>query len=388
MRFGEVYDKYRQKRLTCEDAAYLPGVCERTFRRHVGRYEEEGREGLYDRRLEKVAHNAAPVDEVIEMVELYTARYSDFSVAHFYDKYRDKHNGERSYNWVRTRLQEAGVVAKNKKRGKHRLKRERKPMVGMMLHQDASMHEWLEGSVHDLVVTLDDATGEIYSAFLVDQEGTWSSFRGMKEVIETQGLCCTLYTDRGSHYWTTPKAGSKVDKSNPTQFKRAMDQLGIDMIAAYSPEARGRSERMFRTLQGRLPKELKLEGIKENDLEAANNFIADIFLPSLNKKLAKEAAEKESAFVPWIDSATKLENILCIQEKRTVNNDNTVSYKSKKFQIPKNNERCHYVKAKVKIQEYEDGSIAIFHGPRQLARYSSDGSLEVTGGENLVGKAA
>lgn len=386
MRFEDVYERQRSKRLTCEEAADLLGVCERTFRRYVERYEEEGVQGLYDRRIDKAAHNAAPVDEVFELVELFETRYSDFSIAHFHDKYREKHNGERSYNWVRTQLQQAGVVKKQKKKGSHRKRRARKPMAGMMLHQDGSTHEWLPGLTCDLIVTMDDATSEVYSAILVKEEGTWSSFESMSEVIQEQGLPCTLYTDRGTHYWTTLKAGGKVDKQTPTQFRRAMEQMGIEMIAAYSPEARGRSERMFRTIQGRLPKELVIEGI--TDMATANTYIKEHFLPALNRLVKKEAEEEESAFVPWIDSTTKLENILCIQEPRTVNKDNTVSYKTKRLQIPKSKERSHYVKAKVKVHEYADGSLAIFHGPRLLGRYDSEGNLKESNDARKLAKAA
>ena len=192
---------------------------------------------------------------MLRLVEQYRRRYVGWTVKHFYSKYREQ-KGPRSYNFVRLALQREGVVAKAKRRGAHRRKRERKPLIGMMLHQDGSRHEWLRGQQHDLIVTLDDATGAIYSAFLVDEEDTMSSFAGVAEVIAHHGLFNSLYTDRGSHYWHTAHAGGKVDRDNLTQFARAMTQLGIDMIAAYSPEARGRSERAFGTLQERLPKEL------------------------------------------------------------------------------------------------------------------------------------
>jgi len=311
MRFEEIYQWQSERKLTNEEAAEMLGVCERTYRRWCLRYEEEGVAGLLDGRLDKAAHNCAPVDEVIEVISLYETYYINFSVSHFYDRYRDVHKGQRSYTWVKSRLQEAGFVRKAKKRGAHRRKRERRPLKGMMLHQDASKHEWVEGQQWDLVVTMDDADNEIYSAIFVEEEGTQSSFQGVQEVIENQGLFCSLYTDRGSHYWTTKKAGAKVESKELTQFGRAMQQLGIEMIAAYSPEARGRSERMFRTLQGRLPKELALSGIREK--EEANRYMAELFLPSFNARFKVKTEEEITSFVPWLDSHVKLREILCVQ---------------------------------------------------------------------------
>ena len=296
MRFEEVYDRWTERRLSQQEAAALLGVCERQFRRQCRRYESDGLEGLIDQRLGQVSARRAPVDEVMRLVEQYRRRYEGWTVKHFYSKYREQ-SGERSYNFVRLALQREGVVAKAKRRGAHRRKRERKPLIGMMLHQDGSRYEWLARQQHDLIVSLDDATGAIYSAFLVAEEDTMSSLAGVAEVIDRHGLFNSLYTDRGSHYWHTPKAGGKVDRDNLTQFGRAMAQLGIEMIPAYSPEARGRSERAFRTLQERLPKELVDAAI--GDVVHANRFLKRRFIPAYNREFAVPAAETGSAFVPW-----------------------------------------------------------------------------------------
>ena len=378
MRFEEIRSLRTERGLTMQEAAVMLGICERTFRRWNQRYNDEGAEGLADKRLERAAHNAASVDEVMALVTLFETHYCNYTVAHFYDKYRDKHEGSRCYTWVKNQLQGAGHVKKAKKRGVHRRKRERKPLAGMMLHQDASTHLWVPGVYWDLIVTMDDATSEIYSAFFAEEEGTWSSFQGVQEVIENHGLFCSFYSDRGSHYWHTPKAGGKVDKNNPTQFGRAMNFLGIEMIAAYSPEARGRSERVFGTLQGRLPKELAAENI--TTMFDANQFLKDVYIPEHNRKFKVEAAEKESAFVRWLTGNISLNDILCIQEQRTVNNDNTVSYQGKIYQIPKNKERMHYIKAKVRIHEYADQSIAIYHGQKLLGKFKP--SAEIIINEN------
>ena len=263
MRFEEAYFGWSESRLTQEEAARLLGVHERTFRRYINRYHEEGMEGLLDKRLVQASHRRAPVDEVIRIETLYRDRYQGWNVKHFYSFYKRMHGGGRSYSWIKNTLQKAGLVKRLKGKGKHRKRRPPAPMAGMMLHQDGSTHQWVDGQYWDLVVTMDDATNEHYSMFFVDEEGTASSFLGVKQVIEQKGLFCSLYTDRGSHYWYTGEAGGKVDKDHLTQFGRAMHQLGIEMIPAYSPEARGRSERAFGTHQGRLPKELAAAGISD-----------------------------------------------------------------------------------------------------------------------------
>jgi transposase len=368
MRFEEAYGGWQEGRLTQEEAARLLGVCERTFRRQINRYEDEGLQGLIDKRLSQLSHRRAPVDEVIELTERYRRRHMGWSAKHYYAWYR-RDGGKRSYTWVKNRLQEAGLVAKSKGKGKHRKRRDRAPWPGMMLHQDGSPHQWVPGVSWDLIVTMDDATNEHYSMFFVDEEGTASSFQGVQQVIESRGLFSSLYTDRGSHYWYTPEAGGKVDKNNPTQFGRAMRQLGIEMIPAYSPEARGRSERMFRTHQDRLPKELEAAGI--TDMGAANEYIQQVYMPAFNAEFMQPAMEEGSAFVPYV--GRDLSDILCEQHERVVGNDNCVSFEGIKLQIPKDRARLHYVKVKVRVHCYPDGLLAIFHGPRCLARFTAKG---------------
>lgn len=374
MKFEEVHELRTEKRLTVEEAARLLCMSERNLRRYIERYEEDGLEGLDDKRLGRVAHNAVPVDEVMRLAELYKCDYEGYSAAHFYDKYKQYHSGQRSYNWVRLTLQKHGLMQRCKKKGKHRCKRPRQPMPGMLIHQDASTHQWIKDVYWDLVVTMDDATSEIYSAIFVEEEGTWSSFQGVKEVIETKGLFCSFYTDRGSHYWKTDEAGGKVNKESLTQFGRAMKQLGINMIAAYSPEARGRSERMFGTLQQRLPLELRSAGI--TTMSDANRFLKHKFIPEFNQRFCVPAQITRSAFVPWFSGNITLDDILCIQSQRIVNNDNTISYNGKILQIPGDEFRYSYRKVTVNIHEYMDGRIALFHGPRRLVEYLKDGGTK------------
>ena len=368
MRFEEAYEGWNTGRLTQAEAAQILGMCERSFRRYLARYEAEGLEGLIDRRLEQVSNRRAPVDEVMALTEQYRSRHLGWNVKHFHSWYR-RTGGTRSYTWVKKRLQGAKLVPKYEKRGAHRKRRERSALPGMMIHQDGSTHEWVAGQKWDLIVTMDDATSWHYSMFFVGQEGTASSFRGVHDVITGRGLFSSFYSDRGSHYWTTPEADGKVDKENLTQFGRAMKQLGIDMIAAYSPEARGRSERAFGTHQGRLPQELALAGI--TDMEAANRYLLDVYRPAFNAEFAVPAMESGSAFVPWIGGS--LEDILCEQYERIVGNDNCVRFEGLSLQIPADRHRCHYVKARVRVNRYASGALALFHGPRGLAYFTPDG---------------
>jgi LmbE family N-acetylglucosaminyl deacetylase len=370
MRFTEAFDGWQERRLSQAEAARLLGVHERTFRRYIDRYHDEGLAGLVDKRLSQVSYRKAPVDEVVRLEALYRERYDGWNVKHFHWHYRHRHNGQRSYTWVKNQLQSAGLVKKAPGRGKHRKRREPSPLPGMMIHQDGSRHAWVPGQDWDLIVTMDDATNEHYSMFFVDEEGTASSFRGVHETIAAQGLFCSIYTDRGSHYWFTPKAGSKVDKTRPTQFGRAMAQLGIEMIPAYSPEARGRSERAFATHQDRLVKELAAAGI--TTLQAANRYLNEVYRPAFNQEFKRPAREAGTAFVPLM--GVELSDILCEHFERTVGNDNCVSFDNLRLQIPQTHERVHYRKLKVRVHRYPDRSLALFHGPRLLNRFNPDGT--------------
>jgi hypothetical protein len=371
MRFEEVYGGWNESRLTQQEAARILGVCDRTFRRYIDRYEQGGMEGLSDRRLTQASFRRAPVDEVLAVSDLYRERHRGWNVKHFYGWYR-RDGGQRCYTWVKNTLQGAGLVSRARKQGAHRKRRERAPLPGMMVHQDGSNHEWVPDKKWDLIVTMDDATSEHYSMFFVAEEGTSSSFQGVREVIVHQGLFSSLYTDRGSHYWLTPEAGGKVSKTQPTQFARAMQHLGIEMIAAYSPEARGRSERTFGTHQERLPKELALHGIVT--MEAANRYLVKEYLPAFNAEFMQPAAEQGTAFIKWIGA--NLDDILCEQYERTVTADNCVSFEGKTLQIPADRHRCHYVKVRVRVHRYTNGELSVFHGPRKLADYDKYGKLK------------
>jgi len=373
VKFRSVLDRYESSGLNQIEAAELLGVTERTFRRWCVRFEESGDAGLLDRRLGGFSSKRVPTDRSAKVEALYRARYSGFTARHFHEYLVRDHHFTWGYTWTKTFLQSKGLLVRAKKRGAHRRKRPRRPIPGMMLHQDGSPHVWIQGlDAMDLIVTMDDATSVISSAFLLPEEGTVSSFQALLEVFGALGLPLSLYTDRGSHYFHTPEAGGKVDRQTLTQVGRALAHLGVEHIPAYSPQARGRSERLFQTLQDRLVNELTLAGI--TTVEAANRFIRDVYIPAHNARFAVKAEQEGSAFVaiPGVD----LKEVLCIQEDRKVGNDNTVAFNRMRLQIPPSPLRAHFVHARVKIHQYPDGTLAIFHGRRCLGRYDSTGVLQ------------
>ena len=371
-KFEELLRRWDRGELSGSEAGELLGCSERQFRRYRRRYEEDGLEGLADRRLGKASARRIAVDEVMWMVGQYESHYAGWNVKHFHEHLQARHGVRWSYSWVKTKLQAADLVPRVRRRGTaHRRKRERKPCEGMMLHQDGSRAVWLAGQpALDLIVTMDDATSTLYSAVLVAEESTASTFRGLLEVFESKGLPLSFYTDRGSHYFVTVKAGETVDRGRLTQVGWALKRLGIEHIAAYSPQARGRSERMFGTLQDRLIKELAQTGI--DDIETANRWLREVYLPAHNRRFARPAAAAQSAFVAAPDRAALVE-ALCVQEERVVERDNTVSWRKLKLQLPDSPLRHHWVKARVRVHQYPDGQLALFHGPACIARYDALG---------------
>jgi hypothetical protein len=379
VRMARVLDAIRShhaKRLSCVEAGELLGLSERHFRRLRDAYEERGEEGLVDHRRGRVSGRGALEEEIAWTADTFRSRYFDFTVKHFHEQalgqtMSDGKPFKRSYSWTKSVLQLRGLTTKARRRGVHRRKRERRPLPGMMLFQDGSKHAWLaSGPELDLIVTMDDATSAITSIFLCEEEGTASSFRGLLETIRAHGLFSSFYTDRGSHYFTTPKAGKKVDKTHLTQVGRALRQLNIEHIPSYSPQARGRMERVWDTLQKRLPPLLRMNAI--TTIEAANRWLTEVYRQDHNARFAVAAAEEGSAFIPFVGD---LDNILCVEQERVAGLDNTVRYDGRVLQIPQSRHRHHFARSTIRVLEYWDGAIALFHGPRQIARFHRDGTL-------------
>ena len=370
MKVQDVMLQAMAKKITWWQAAEILGISDRHMRRWRERYEEEGYNGLMDRRRGKPSHRRVPLATVEKVFALYREKYFDMNVQHFHEKLEAEHGIELSYTWVKQALQGAGLVARGRKRGVHRKRRERRPLPGMLLHIDGSRHQWFQDERwYDLIVILDDATGEIYYAQLVEEESTATVMAGLKEVIERKGVFCALYSDRGSHFWLTPKVGGKVDYQRRTQVGRALHELGVQMIPAYSPQARGRSERSFGTWQGRLPQELRLAGC--GTMEQANQFLRGRYVAEFNRRFQVAAAQRGNAFVPC--RSRDLNLVFSVQSERTVNRDNTVSFQNLSLQLERVGWRATLAGCQVTVHQHLDGTLSLTHGPQVLGRYDAQG---------------
>ena len=367
MKIQEIILRAMAKRISWLQAAQIIGISARQMRRILRRYEEYGYDGLYDRRRGKPSPKRVPKATVEKVLELYQEQYHDLNVKHFHEKLVDEHGIELSYTWVKLALQGAGLVKKDRKRGVHRKRRQRQPLPGMMLHIDGSKHHWFQDERwHDLIVVMDDATSEIYYAQLVEEESTRTVMAAIREVVERKGVFCTLYSDRASHFFETPKAGGPVNQQQPTQVGRALQELGIRPIPAYSPQARGRSERNFGTWQGRLPQELRLAGI--TTLEEANRFLREKYIDEFNRKFTVAAAQRGTAFVPC--RFKELDLVFSIKHERVVAKDNTVSYMNRVLQLERTKWRGTLAGCRVTVHEHIDGSLTIVYGPHKVGAFT------------------
>ncbi len=375
MKLQDVLLKAMAKKISWASAAEIIGVTPRTMRRWRARLEEHGYSGLRDKRKGKPSFRRVPLVTCEEVLRLYQQQYFDFNVQHFHEKLQPVHGIELSYTWVKQALQGAGLVARKRKRGTHRRRRPRKETPGIMLHIDGSKHRWFQDHrYYDLIVILDDATSQIYYAQLVEEESTATVMAGLREVIRTRGLFCSLYSDRGSHFFYTPKAGEPVDKTRLTQVGRALRELGIQMIPAYSPQARGRMERSYGTWQGRLPQELRLAGI--TTLEAANRFLRERYIQEFNRQFAVKAALAGTAFRKC--GKRDLDVVFSIQTERVVAKDNTVSIGARWWQIEKCRWRYSLAGQTVTIHQHLDGTVSIRYGPHLVGRYTKGRGNDAT----------
>jgi transposase len=370
MKVQEVILRAMAKKITWWQAAEIIGLSDRQMRRWRERYEQRGYDGLVDRRRGRPSQKRVPMEQAEQVLGLYREKYFDLNVRHFHEKLGEQHGIELSYTWVKQALQGAGLVRRGRRRGAHRRRRERRPLPGMLLHLDGSHHQWFRDERwYDLLVMLDDATSEIYYAQLVEEESTATVMAALREVIERRGLFCALYSDRGSHFWITPKGSRKVDPQRLTQVGRALRDLGVRMIPAYSPQARGRSERSFSTWQGRLPQELRLRGIAT--VQAANRFLGEEYIEEFNRRFRSPAAERGTAFIPC--PRRDLDLIFSLQFERTVNRDNTVSFQHLSLQIDRVSWRGTLAGCSVTVHQHLDGGITLTYGSRRLGRYTAEG---------------
>ena len=374
MKLQDVMLRAMAKRITWFQAAEILGISCRQMQRWKTRFRLEGYEGLFDRRRGIPSPKRVPLKTVEEVLRLYQEQYFDFNVCHFHEKLSSEHNIQLSYTWVKQALQGAGLVKTRRKRGKHRKRRPRRPLPGMMLHIDGSQHRWFnDDRWYDLLVLMDDATSEIYYAQLVEQESTRTVMTGLRAVIEQKGLFCALYSDRASHFFLTPKTGEPVDHNRVTQVGRALRELGIHLIPAYSPQARGRSERGFGTWQGRLPQELRLRGL--TTIDGANQFLRAHYISEFNQRFMVKAAERGTAFVPL--KRKDLDLVFSLQHERVVARDNTVSFAQRSWQLERTKLRGTLAGCRVVVHEHLDDTLSITFGPHVVGRYQTE-AVEMT----------
>lgn len=368
----EVILKAIEGRITWVQAAEVLGMSARHMRRLKARYEKYGFGGLRDGRSGRPRRKRIPTKTIQTLCRLRRETYMDFSVKHFHEVVTEKHGLRLSYTWTRLVLQEAGLAEKAPSRGTYRRRCERRPMRGMLVHLDASTHPWIAGlAPHDLMVALDDADGRILAAHFVPQEGTASTFQALHTVLTKHGRFAALYTDRGSHFCRTAEAGAAPADVQDGQVARALNALGIRHILARSPQARGRSERAFGTLQGRLPQELRVAGIRS--YTEAQRYLDRTFVPAFNRRFTVTPTEPESAFVPL--AGVDLDLLLSVQHERIVRNDHTVAFRRLLLQLPQGRDRLHYVRCPVLVHELAAGVLAVTYQGRLLARFDPDGVL-------------
>ncbi len=370
MKVQEVILRAMARKLTWWQAAEIIGISVRSMRRWRARYERYGYDGLFDRRRGQPSPKRVPLATAEKVLALYQEKYRDFNVRHFHEKLREEHEIRLSYTWVKRALQGAGLVRKARRRGVHRKRRARRPIPGMLLHLDGSRHRWFQDHRwHDFLVVLDDATSEVYYAQLVEAESTRTVMAALRAVIERKGLFCALYSDRASHFFETPKAGGPVDPQRRTQVGRALAELGIELIPAYSPQARGRSERNFATWQGRLPQELRLAG--RRTLEEANRFLREHYVADFNRRFTVPAAQPGHAFLRV--QGRDLDRVFSLQQERVVNRDNTVSLGNRVLQIEKTRWRATLAGCRVIVSEHLNGELTVSYGPHRVGRYTAEG---------------
>jgi transposase len=371
MKIKEVISRAMSGEINWIQASEIIGISDRGMRRWRKRLDKEGYGGLLDRRTRRPSRKRIEMGTVEKVLRLYREKYFDLNVKHFVEKLHGEEQIALSYTWVKTALQNAGLVERYAKRGPHREKRPRRPLTGMMLHVDGSRHKWIPGldQYQDLIVIFDDASSEVYDVQLVEEESTETVMAALKRVVETRGLFCSLYSDRGSHMAWTPKAGGLVDRAHPTQIARALKELGIELILAYSPQARGRCERIFGTWQGRLPQEFRLKGI--TTVEAANEFLRNDWIAMHDASFSVKAEQPGTAFLPY--TGTELEKIFSQQQDRVVGNDNTVRYDNRCLQIPQQTFRFSLARCRVLVCEHLDHTITVHYGNHLLGRYDAAG---------------
>ena len=386
MRVREVLLRAMAGKIRWDQAAEILSASPRSLRRWRAEMEEVGASALIDRRRKRPSPRRVPVEEIERVLRLFRDRYSRFNVRHFHQIAARDHGVKFSYTFMRMMLQEAGLVRKGRKRGVHRRIRERKASFGEMLQMDGSTHVWLRLRPElrlTLIQIVDDATSKLLYAQLEEGETTMGVLRALHTVVDEEGIPGSLYTDRASWAFETPIAGGGVDKTHLTSVGQVLKRLGVEHIPSYSPQGRGRSERMNRTLQDRLVNELEVAGIDR--IEEANRYLREVYRPDHNSRFCVPARDPESAFV----RTAPVDDLFYEGADRVVAKDNTVSWVGTRFQVSKQPGRATCAGLHVEIRRFVNGSVRIFKGPQCLGVYSADGKpMEAAGPDGKPRTAA
>jgi transposase len=369
MRVKDIVGKAMVGEITWLEAERILGYSARHVRRLRARCVSEGAENLRDRRTGRAMPRKVCDDQVREILHLRESRYFDFNVRHFHERLQERHGIHLSYTYVKNLLQSTGLATRAKARGKHRRRRERRPMRGMMLQMDGSPHAWLglEHGARTLLSVLDDADGRVLFGQFVLAESTHTCLWALQYILENYGLFSEVYIDRASQFGFTRKAGEPVEPGH-TQFERVLGRFRIRPIYAGSPQAKGRIERSYRTQQGRIPQELREAGIA--GWEAANRYLHEVFWPDFNRKFTVEPQSPASAFIPTV--GIDLRRGCALEHPVTVAPDNCVRWRRRVWQIPENPSRYSFARCKAVLVEYLDGCVDIEYGQLTIARFDAN----------------
>lgn len=365
----QVISKTIEGAMSTGEAAQVLGLSQRQVFRQKAKVTASGPQGLIHGNRGRSPATTKPEALMHKVKQLYQGVYRGFNVSHFTEKLTEHEGIEVSRETVRKELRRYHLIGKMRQAPKHRSRRERMPMGGMMLQHDTSEHDWLEGrgTALKLIASIDDATNEIPYALFVEADGTLPNMTVMKEILRSKGIPMAFYVDGASHNKT--QRGKGIHRRltggqyEETQIQRALKELGINLIIAGSPQAKGRIERLFGTFQDRLISEMRLRSICTKD--RANGFLHEEFLTDFNRRFTVRAAKRGSAYRK-LPREINLDTILCIKMERTVQKDNTISYKGRVFQIISANGRLSYTRAKVTLQEWTDRSIHLFYHDKEL----------------------
>lgn len=366
----KVIEAVRDGRIGVEEAGRLLGRCVRQVFRMLNRLREKGVSGLIHGNRGKASPRRIPESTRQKIITLTRRRYADINDTHLREILEREEGILLSRSTLRRVLRGAGIPPKQRRRPpKYRSRRERKEAFGMMLQIDASPHDWLEGRGPwlTLVGAIDDATGYAWARF-EEAETTWAYLRLMEGVFASQGLPISLYSDRHSIFYVSkePTIIEQLNNSRPlTQFGRAMEELGVQILKAYSPQAKGRIERLWRTLQDRLVVEVRLQGAKTK--EEANEVLKG-FLPEFNRHFTVKPQRSGSLF-RRPPSPKVLERVLCLKEMRTVNKDHTVSFEGLVLQIPPSSRWRSIAGQKVQVLQLKNGTVEILYKNLTVARF-------------------